>query len=188
VTASSNPMNCVDTILDLFATRGGEAYLGEPISQREHALQAAYLASREQAPDALVAAALLHDIGHLLTLDESAANRGIDQHHEAHAARWLTAHLGPEITEPIRLHVAAKRYLCAVEPEYMLTLSPASIRSLELQGGPLTREGALRFQESLYHRHAVRVRRWDEGAKVPGWEVPEVDEYINLLRRCLTSD
>lgn len=174
-------MTCVDTILDLFKTHGTEAYLGEPISQQEHALQAAYLAVRENAPDALVIAALLHDIGHLLVLDESAAERGIDQLHEEQAARWLTAHFGPEVTEPIRLHVVAKRYLCAVEPQYMRTLSPASIRSLELQGGPLAQGEILRFEEHAQHQDAVRLRRWDDQAKVPGWPVPDLAQYVTLL-------
>lgn len=155
--------------------------MGEPISQREHALQAAHLAVREQAPDALIVAALLHDIGHLLTLDESAAERGIDRVHEEQASAWLAAYFGPEVTEPIRLHVAAKRYLCAVEPNYMGTLSPASIRSLELQGGPLSRAEVLSFQEHSFHEDAVRLRRWDDEAKVPGWVVPELAQYVALL-------
>jgi phosphonate degradation associated HDIG domain protein len=180
-------MNCVDSILDLFKCRGAEAYLGEPISQQEHALQAAHLAVREQAPDALVAAALLHDIGHLLVLDETAADRGVDPLHEEQASRWLAAHFGPEVTEPIRLHVAAKRYLCATEPEYMRTLSPASIRSLELQGGPFTHAEVLSFQEDAYHRDAVRLRRFDDAAKVPGWAVPEIAQYVTLLQTLSNS-
>jgi gamma-butyrobetaine dioxygenase len=175
-------MNCVDAILELFKTRGAEAYLGEPVSQEEHALQAAYLAVRDQAPEALVAAALLHDVGHLLVLDESAAKRGIDQLHEEQASRWLTAHFGPEVTEPIRLHVEAKRYLCAVEPAYLQALSPASIRSLKLQGGPLTPAGVMDFRGQPYHRDAVRLRRWDDEAKLPGWLVPDLAHYVGLLR------
>jgi phosphonate degradation associated HDIG domain protein len=174
-------MNCVDTILELFETRGAEAYMGEPVSQQEHALQAAYLAVRENAADALVVAALLHDIGHLLTLDENAAERGIDQLHEEQASRWLTAHFGLEVTEPIRLHVTAKRYLCAVEPQYMRALSPASIRSLELQGGPLKHAEVLRFEEHPQYQDAVRLRRWDDQAKVPGWAVPDLARYVTLL-------
>jgi phosphonate degradation associated HDIG domain protein len=175
-------MNCVETILELFKTRGAEAYLGEPVSQQEHALQAAHLAARENAADALVIAALLHDIGHLLTLDESAAERGIDQLHEEQGSRWLETHFGPEVTEPIRLHVAAKRYLCAVEPGYMRELSPASIRSLELQGGPLKRAEVLRFEEHPQHRDAVRLRRWDDQAKITGWAVPDLTRYVTLLQ------
>jgi phosphonate degradation associated HDIG domain protein len=180
-------MNCVDIILELFKTRGAEAYLGEPVSQQEHALQAAYLAVREHAPDALVAAALLHDVGHLVALDETAAERGVDQFHEEQACALLAAHFGPEVTEPIRLHVAAKRYLCAAEPDYMRTLSPASIRSLDLQGGLLTPTEVVSFQEHPYHREAVRLRRWDDEAKVPGWAVPGLTEYVTLLRNLSNS-
>lgn len=165
-------MDRVEAILELFAARGAEAYLGEPVSQQEHALQAAYLAVRDGAPGPLIAAALLHDIGHLLDLDESAAERGIDQRHEEQAARWLSAHFDPEVTEPIRLHVAAKRYLCAMEPAYLASLSPASVRSLELQGGPLTSPEIVRFEALPHHLDAVRVRRWDDQAKVPDWTVP----------------
>jgi [1-hydroxy-2-(trimethylamino)ethyl]phosphonate dioxygenase len=181
-------MNCVETILDLFKTRGAEAYLGEPVSQQEHALQAAYLAAREDAPDALVAAALLHDIGHLLTSDDNAAERGIDHVHEERASTWLTSHFGPDVTEPIRLHVTAKRYLCAVEPQYRRELSPASLRSLGLQGGPLTKTEVLRFQDHRYHQDAVRLRRWDDEAKVPGFPIPDLAQYVALLRNLVISD
>ena len=180
-------MTCIETIVELFRTRGAEAYLGEPVSQEEHALQAAFLAAQENAPDTLVIATLLHDIGHLLTLDESAAERGIDQVHEEQAARWLAAHFGPEVTEPIRLHVTAKRYLCAVEPAYLRSLSPASIRSLELQGGPLNNEEALRFEDNPHYRDAVRLRRWDDQAKTPGWPVPDLGQYVTLLREVSNS-
>jgi gamma-butyrobetaine dioxygenase len=179
-------MHIVDTILDLFKAHGAQAYLGEPVSQQEHALQTAYLANREQAPDTLVAAALLHDIGHLLTLDESAANLGIDHFHEEQASAWLAAHFDGAVTEPIRLHVLAKRYLCA-EQNYMRALSPASLRSLELQGGPLKNDDLLRFRETPYHREAVRLRRWDDRAKVPGWAVPDIAHYAALLHRVAKS-
>jgi [1-hydroxy-2-(trimethylamino)ethyl]phosphonate dioxygenase len=175
-------MHCVDRIIELFETRGAEAYLGESVSQREHALQATYLATRENSCDALVAATLLHDIGHLLAPDERAAERGVDQFHQDLAFAWLSSHFGPEITEPIRLHVIAKRYLCAVEPSYLETLSAASIVSLELQGGPLTADEIARFQADPHHRDAVKLRRWDDQAKVPGWEVPDLALYVTLLK------
>jgi len=175
-------MNIVETIFDLFRAHGAGAYLGEPVSQQEHALQAAHLAVREQAPDALVAAALLHDIGHLLTLDETAAERGIDQFHEAQASAWLTGYFQRDVTEPIRLHVMAKRYLCT-EADYLRALSPASLRSLKLQGGPLTPAEAIRFQATPFYADAVRLRRWDDEAKVPGWAVPPLSGYAELLRR-----
>src|SRR4051794_31901305 len=131
-------MDIVDEILDLFEKRGSAAYLGESVSQREHALQAAHLAVLEGAPATLVAAALLHDVGHLLSATEdNPAERGVDARHEVSGHAWLARHFGPEVTEPVRLHVMAKRFLCAVHPAYANSLSPASVRSLELQGGPL---------------------------------------------------
>src|SRR5262249_50966907 len=127
-----------DTVADFFARSGGELYLGEPVTQREHALQCASLAERSGAPQALVIAALLHDLGHLLhTRPESPADGGVDGLHEVVGQRWLSRFFGPEVTEPVRLHVDAKRYLCATDPEYLNALSPASRQSLALQGGPL---------------------------------------------------
>ena len=128
-------MDIVDQILELFEARGAAAYLGEPVSQMEHALQAAHLAVQDRASDELVAAALLHDIGHLLGLEDDRSERGIDAIHEHRGCSWLAPHFPPEVTEPIRLHVRAKRYLCAVDAAYSELLSPASIGSLELQGG-----------------------------------------------------
>src|SRR5271169_2032775 len=128
-------MTIVDTILELFARRGQATYHGEAVSQAEHALQAAELAEREGAPDRLVVAALLHDVGHLLEgQDEDLAHRGVDGRHEEAGCTWLSTHSGPEVTEPIRLHVAAKRYLCAVDPAYLAGLSPTSRLSHSLKG------------------------------------------------------
>jgi phosphonate degradation associated HDIG domain protein len=167
-------MNVVEFLIDLLETRGDAAYLGEPVSQKEHALQCANFASREGAPACLVAAALLHDIGHLLP------ENGCD--HEEKAAAWLAPHFGPDVTEPIRLHVMAKRYLCAVEPDYLARLSPASVESLALQGGPLSFEDAQAFEANAYCESAVHVRRWDELAKQPGLTVPDFAVYAPLLQ------
>ena len=105
-------MNIVEEILELFARRGASAYHGEAVSQAEHALQAADLADREGAPDRLIVAALLHDVGHLLDgQDEDLAERGVDGRHEEAGGAWLARHFGAAVTAPIRLHVAAKRYL-----------------------------------------------------------------------------
>jgi len=178
-------MDIVDEILELFKTRGSAAYLGEPVSQQEHALQAARLAVLDGAPHALVAAALLHDVGHRLGTEDNPAERGVDARHEASGHAWLARHFIPEVAEPVRLHVLAKRYLCAVEPEYMRSLSPASVRSLELQGGPLTMEEARAFEENSFGSEAVRLRRWDDLAKTPGLQVPDTSQYELVLRAAL---
>lgn len=175
-------MRIVEDILDLFATRGAAAYHGEAVSQEEHALQAAELAEREGAPDALIVAALLHDVGHLLDgQDEDLAQRGVDGHHEEAGCAWLSRHFGPEVTEPVRLHVAAKRYLCAVDSAYREGLSPASQTSLELQGGPMDGDEVAAFEAHAYFHDAVRLRHWDEAAKIPGLPVPGPSHYRDRL-------
>jgi phosphonate degradation associated HDIG domain protein len=179
-------MSTVDEIVTLFETRGDAAYLGEPVSQREHALQAAYLAEQEGAPEHLIVAALLHDIGHLLhDLPENIADEGVDTCHEDLGHAWLSRYFPAEVTEPVRLHVAAKRYLCAVEPEYLRQLSPASVQSLALQGGPFSSEEARAFEQNHHGRAAVRLRRWDDGAKVVAWAVPGVAHYRTRLENAL---
>jgi gamma-butyrobetaine dioxygenase len=177
-------MTIVDSIIDLFAKRGAAAYHGEAVSQAEHALQAAELAEREGAPDRLVVAALLHDVGHLLDgQDEDLADRGVDGCHEEAGCAWLARHFGPEVTEPIRLHVAAKRYLCAVSPTYHDGLSPASRLSLSLQGGAMSDEERAAFENNPCNRDALRLRHWDDAAKVPGLEVPGLEHYRGRLSR-----
>ncbi len=179
-------MTIVDTILDLFARRGAAAYHGEPVSQAEHALQAADLAEREGAPDRLVVAALLHDLGHLLDgQDEDLADRGVDGRHEEAGCAWLARHFGPEVTEPVRLHVAAKRYLCAVSPSYLDGLSPASRLSLTLQGGVMNDQEQAEFVSNPAHDDAVRLRYYDDTAKVPGLDVPGLEHYRERITRML---
>jgi phosphonate degradation associated HDIG domain protein len=180
-------MSPVEYLCELLEVEGVAAYLGEPVSQKEHALQAAAFASREGADPALVAAALLHDVGHLLAGRES-AEASEDGFHEERAAAWLAWHFGPEVTEPVRLHVTAKRYLCTVEPEYRQRLSSASIESLEWQGGLLSLAEIREFEQSSYHRNAVHLRRWDEAAKIPGLAVPGLDTYRETLQRLVIHD
>jgi phosphonate degradation associated HDIG domain protein len=171
-------MSVVDEIIGLFETKGDAAYHGEPVSQTEHALQTAYLAEKEGAADAVVVAALLHDIGHLLSGHaEDVAERGIDSRHEAAGERWLSRYFGPEITEPIKLHVAAKRYACGRDAEYLNLLSPASVKSLELQGGPMSALELAEFEKHRYFREALQLRRYDDLAKIPHLDVPGLEHH-----------
>ncbi len=181
-------MMIVDEIMTLFAERGAAAYHGEAISQTDHALQAAALAIQAGAADHLIVAALLHDVGHLLDgQEEDLAARGLDGGHEEAGCAWLAIHFGPGVTEPIRLHVAAKRYLCAVNPSYVTGLSLASRQSLVLQGGPMTAQEIANFQSNPAHQDAVQLRHWDDTAKVPGLKVPGLDHYRGRLVTTLTS-
>lgn len=181
-------MNAIDTIFDLFATRGSALYFGEAITEEEHALQAAALAESEDAGNELVVAALLHDIGHLLHgHDEHIAERGVDGRHEDIGYAWLTRHYDPPVTDPVRLHVAAKRYLCTVDHGYAGGLSPASLRSLELQGGPMNAAEVGQFECEPHFSAAVRVRRWDDAAKVVGLVVPPLEHYRARLNVCRRS-
>ena len=172
----------VDRLLQLLAGKGTRQYGEEKVSQCEHALQSAALAEREGAPETLVVAALLHDIGHLLyDAGERPAARGIDDRHEELGAAHLASTFGPAVAEPVRLHVPAKRYLCATDPEYFGRLSAASVRSLGLQGGPFTAAEAEAFRALPYADEAIRVRRWDDLAKVPGHRTPDLQHYRALL-------
>jgi [1-hydroxy-2-(trimethylamino)ethyl]phosphonate dioxygenase len=177
----------VDEIFGSFAGRGGEAY-GEGVSQLDHALQCAWLAQGEGAGEPLIAAALLHDYGHLFEgRGDAAENEGRDARHEVHGARMLGRWFGPEVVGPIALHVAAKRYLCAIEPDYEHALSPASRLSLSLQGGRFTDAQSRHFERGRFFTEAVRLRRWDDAAKVPGRVTRGLQHYRPLLNRFATA-
>jgi [1-hydroxy-2-(trimethylamino)ethyl]phosphonate dioxygenase len=176
----------VDYIMRLFDRRGGADYGGERVTQLAHALQTAWQAEQQGSSSALIIAALLHDIGHLLhALAPGYAGRGIDDRHETLGARWLSPYFGSQVTLPIQLHVAAKRYLCATEAPYFATLSPGSVRSLELQGGPFSSEQAQRFAAKPYAQDAILLRRWDEQAKVCGLQTPVLAHFRPHLEAVL---
>lgn len=178
----------VDQIAALFDREGREAYLGEPVSIAEHMLQTAHEAVLAGAEASLVVAALLHDIGHLVHgMAHDAADHGIDTVHEEAGARWLKQAFGPAVTEPIRLHVAAKRYLCAVDPAYLAVLSLASVHSLMLQGGPFTLSEAGEFGALPHAADAVQVRRWDDAGKVAGRATPDFAHFRAMLEACVVS-
>jgi len=173
-------MTAVETIGQLFAGPQARDHMGEPVPIGEHMLQAGALARAAGAEAALVAAALLHDIGHLLgEADE-------DRHGEA-GAQWLSQWFGDAVTEPVRLHVAAKRYLCAVEPGYFGLLSAESVRTLSSQGGPMTPEEAAAFEALPHARDAVAVRRWDDQAKDPEVTPPSFAHFAELLGALVRS-
>jgi phosphonate degradation associated HDIG domain protein len=175
-------MNVIDRILTLYREKAQGSYFGEAVTEMEHALQSAHLAEESGAAPQLIVAALLHDVGHLLHgLPENIAEQGIDGQHEKGGAAWLKAHFGPAVVDPVRLHVAAKRYLCAVEPDYYAGLSKASQLSLHLQGGPMSAHEVGQFESEPHFRAAVAVRRWDDTAKVPGLAVPGLEHYRSYL-------
>lgn len=213
----------VDDLIALYRNYGARQYGREAVSQLEHALQCAHLAETAGAAPALVAASLLHDVGHMVwhsapataavegkknaarkgamqgLLDHLAAGESHEYQHtpveqaallrgkrandlHEHRAQWFLENLfGPEVLEPIRLHVEAKRYLCFAEPGYWDILSPASKHSLEVQGGPHDAERAHRFAHMVHAEDAVQLRRWDDSAKVPGTRTPDLEHYKKIL-------
>lgn len=178
----------IATIVDLIDGKGERQYGLSAINQRAHALQAAHLAQQAGCDSALIVAALLHDIGHMVhDLGEDPAKDGIDDHHEDLGAAWLADRFGPAVSEPVRLHVAAKRYLCGTEADYFGRLSPDSVRSLALQGGPMSADEVAAFEALPHHDAAVQLRRFDEGAKVKGLAVPDVRHYLPHIEACLVT-
>jgi predicted HD phosphohydrolase len=167
------------SVLMEYMERRGQARYDESVTQLEHALQCACLARQAGAPAEGIVAALLHDIGHFITSEQ-------DPRSNFHVEDWCHENLGadclaPFMVEPviaaIRLHVLAKRYLCTTNPDYTNGLSPASQRSLRLQGGLMAADEVVAFEKHLFHHFAIAVRRWDDGAKVAGWNVPLLQSY-----------
>lgn len=163
----------MDAVLAPLVARGGGAYLGEAVTQVDHALQAAALADAAGSAAALVVAALLHDVGWLLGAgDDDHAARSA-----THLARWFPR----AVTEPVRLHVEAKRWLCTTSPGYHDLLSDASRRTLLLQGGLMDEGQREAFEAGPWAADAVTLRRWDDEAKVPGLAVPGLDHWRPLV-------
>jgi [1-hydroxy-2-(trimethylamino)ethyl]phosphonate dioxygenase len=174
-------LSSVDEVFALLVSGGGAAYFGERVTVLEHSLQAAWFVRRE-GDDALTAAALLHDLGHLLHSEgEDAATRGLDTQHEELGVAALGAHLPASVLDPIRLHVAAKRYLCFAEPDYLAALSPSSIESLVLQGGTMNAKEADAFLALPHARQALMLRRADDAAKIQGLKVSHLETYRELV-------
>ncbi|TWT32144.1 HD domain-containing protein [Blastopirellula retiformator] len=174
-------MQVLEFIARKFSELGDQTY-GEQVTQRQHALQSAYFAEQAGAGDAMIAACFLHDFGHLITgKEESIAEQGIDAQHEELGARFLARHFPPEIVEPGRLHVAAKRYLCATDAAYYEDLSPASLQSLQLQGGAMSTAEIADFESGPFFQAAIELRRFDDLGKEPDLETPPVEYYLAKL-------
>lgn len=172
----------------LFERHGGLAYSGEPVTQLEHALQSGALAEEAGAADALVAAAFLHDLGHLLNLQgDTPSAHGIDDKHQYFALPFLRPVLPECVLEPIRLHVDAKRYLCAVDSAYCARLSADSVRSLALQGGVFNDAQARAFIEKPFADDAVKLRRWDDAAKDAAMRTPDLAHFLGIVARVMQA-
>ena len=169
----------------LFAKHGDEQYSGEPVTQLEHALQTAYFAERDGADDELITAALLHDLGHLLhDLGETPSVRGVDDVHQYRALPFLRGLFSDDVLNAIRLHVDAKRFLCAIQPEYHALLSEDSRRSLLLQGGIFNDAAAAEFIRQQGAERAVQLRLWDDAAKDANLTTPTLAHFMQCASRC----
>ncbi len=176
-------MRDLDWFFDLLSEKGFARYGGEQVSQLQHALQCALLAEQAGAEDRLITAALFHDIGHLTTDDEGLAEAGRDARHEVAGANALSRVFSPEVTDPIRYHVDAKRYLCATDGTYQARLSAASRTSLQVQGDAMTAEEARRFESKASFEEAVQLRRWDDDAKWPDATTPDLQHFRPAAER-----
>jgi len=187
-TAPPQTDDIVAFILDLFAQQGATEYMGEAVTMSQHMEQSAACAAADGASDSLVIAALLHDIGHFIGEHPiDALEKGIDNNHETVGADYLQAHFPDSVSEPVRLHVTAKRYLCATDPEYFGRLSAASVNSLNVQGGPMDDAEVRAFEANPHHRQAVKLRLYDDDGKVAGLTIKPVTDYRETLESLVSS-
>lgn len=176
----------IEDIRHLFDQHGNRQYSGEPVTQLEHALQTAMLAEQSGADDEMVTASLLHDLGHMLNdRGETPTLRGVDDVHQYFALPFLRGVFSDRVLDAIRLHVDAKRYLCATRPDYRENLSDDSKRSLALQGGVYDAAQSEAFIAQPHAAEAVSLRLWDDRAKQPGLPTPPLAHYLNRAQRCV---
>ena len=180
-------MSIIDEIFANMRRNAGMEY-GERVTIVAHSLQTAVFAERDGADNLMIAAAFLHDYGHFIhDLGEDIAEQGIDAIHEELGAEALRDYFVPEVIEPMRLHVAAKRYLVATDEEYVKTVSPASMLSLKVQGGPFNEDEVREFEANPYFKRAIQLRLYDEAGKVPDMAVPDFDYFRPFLEQALKN-
>lgn len=185
-TQPQEPAQVIALLKDILLRRGHESYLGEAVTMSEHMLQSAWIAERAGESPSVIVAALLHDVGHYTSeFDEGYLDIGVDNLHEVAGEKILKSWFPPEVCEVVRWHVDAKRYLCTVEPDYFSGLSDASVQSLALQGGPMSKEEVKAFEQNPWLDTIVRVRRYDDGGKVPGRRTPEMEYYLSMVESVL---
>jgi len=182
------PQNIVAFLGDIFMRRGGEEYLGEPVTMAEHMLQGAHFAEKANEPEVIIVSALLHDIGHFtsefgtFSMDDTK-----DRLHEEAGAEVLEAYFPTLVTDCVRYHVAAKRYLCAVKPEYFNRLSEASIHSLNLQGGPMNADEVAAFKTNPNLKEIIKVRYYDEAGKRADLQTKPFSYYAPMVQRVVDA-
>ena len=183
---ASTAEQVIATIVDIFASHGDEEYLGEPVTMSEHMLQAAHFAAEAGAGEDAIIAALIHDIGHFTSEHGAFSMEDTsDKFHEDAGAAVLEGVFPAIVVEAVKHHVAAKRYLCAVDRDYLDALSPASVHSLMLQGGPMSADERAAFETNPHLEQILLVRRCDDRGKVPGLAVPPLEHYLPMMRRVL---
>ena len=183
-----NNANIIPFFADIFNRLGADSYLGEDVTMSEHMLQSAFKAEQAGESDETITAALLHDIGHYTgEFPENYIELGVDNQHETTGAAILEKFFPAEVSEPVRWHVEAKRYLCAVEPDYFSGLSEASVKTLELQGGPLNSAQIEEFEKNPHLEAIIRVRRYDDGGKLAGVITPEISYYLDIAQTVLNE-
>ena len=178
----TDPATAADRVLNLLSTSGQAEYHGEQVSQLEHALQAAHLAAEDDGDEQEIIAALLHDIGHIWPVEgRQVTSVGVVEHDEVGAQALRELGFSDDVADIVSGHVAAKRYLVATDEAYAAKLSDVSVESLRLQGGPMSAEEVQDFQRSPNWRSKVRVRTWDDRAKTPGADVPDLESYREMI-------
>lgn len=183
-----NAGNIVSFLGGIFDRRGGEEYLGEPVTMAEHMLQGAHFAEKAGEPEVIIVAALLHDIGHFTSEFGTFSMADTkDRHHEDAGADVLERFFPTLVTDCVRFHVAAKRYLCATKPSYYNRLSEASVHSLNLQGGPMDAREVVAFEENPNLKEIVKMRYYDDAGKRDDLETQPYAYYAPMVQRVVDA-